>query len=170
MLQKRTSNQLPDFEKDWGDYVSGFGNPRTNYWKGLNSIHAETSTPVELEINIELFDNDIITVRYGTFSVGDEASNYALTIADYEDNPRYTESFLRQNGSMFTTQDRDNDRDMSHNAATFHFSGGWWYNDSGDKMRPNAVYGGDVAISDTMLYLGEIDGSAKAVKSVEIVI
>ena len=168
MLQKRTSNSV-DFEKNWSDYVVGFGYTGSNYWRGLNNIHAEASTPVAIEINIKLFDNDIITVRYGTFRVDDAASNYTLTIGDYEDNPRYTESFLRQNGSMFTTQDSDNDRD-SHNSATFHFSGGWWYNDNGDKMRPNALYFGDERVGKTSLFLGLIDGSEKAVKSVEIVI
>ena len=117
---------------------------------------------------IVLFNNDIITLNYGTFSVGDAASKYLLSIGDYVSNTRYTESFLRQDGSMFTSQDSDNDRDTSHNAATYHFSGGWWYNDASDKMRPNALYAGNVAVDDTVLFLGPIDGSNQALKSVEM--
>ena len=71
-----------------------------------------------------MFDIDVITLEYGTFSVGNAASNYRLSISDYVSKLRYSESFLRQDGSMFSTHDRDNDRDTGHNAATYHFSGG----------------------------------------------
>ena len=166
VFQKRTSNSV-SFLRDWSEYVTGFGTSSTNYWRGLNTIHTETATPTELQIIIELFNNDIITLNYGTFSVGDAASKYLLSIGHYVSNTRYTESFLRQDGSMFTSQDSDNDRD-SHNSATYHFSGGWWYNNNVDKMRPNAVYAGNVAVGETSLFLGSIDGSSQPVKSVEM--
>ena len=167
IFQKRTSNSV-SFLRDWSEYVTGFGTNSTSYWRGLNTIHTETATPTELQIVIELFNNDIITLNYGIFSVGDAASKYLLSIGNYVSNTRYTESFLRQDGSMFTTQDSDNDRDTAHNAATYHFSGGWWYNAASDKMRPNAVYAGNVGVGGTSLFLGLIDGSSQPVKSVEM--
>ena len=37
-----------------------------------------------------------------------------------------------------------------------------------DKIRPNALYAGNVDVNDTILFLGPIDGSNQAVKSVEM--
>ena len=153
-----------------GGFGFGFGTNSSNYWRGLDTIHAETANPTELRTVIEMFDIrvNVVTLNYGTFSVGNAASNYRLSTSDYVSNPRYSESFLRQDGSMFSTQDRDNDRDTGHNVATYHFSGGWWYNDAGDTMRSNALYAGNVAVTGTYLFLGLIDGAHWAVKSLEM--
>ena len=52
-IQRRISDSV-DFDRDWDDYVNGFGEVDGNYWIGLEEIHQLTTThDVSLYINIE---------------------------------------------------------------------------------------------------------------------
>ena len=59
------------------------------------------------------------------FKVSDATDNYRLTIGGYSGNAG--DSLAYQNGSPFSTYDRDNDAYL-HNCAAM-WEGAWWFND-----------------------------------------
>ncbi|CAG5123958.1 unnamed protein product, partial [Candidula unifasciata] len=59
-------------------------------------------------------------------SIGDESSNYRLTLSGYSGDAG--DSFSYNSGSDFSTPDRDNDKDARRNCAEISGGGGWWYN------------------------------------------
>ena len=62
--------------------------------------------------------------HYDSFSVGDEESNYVLSVAHYDGNAG--DSLIKKhNGRSFDTRDKDNDA-SSLNCAV-EFTGAWWY-------------------------------------------
>ena len=55
-IQRRISDSV-NFDRDWDDYVNGFGEEDGNYWMGLEEIHQLTTTHnVSLFIDIETFE------------------------------------------------------------------------------------------------------------------
>ena len=67
---------------------------------------------MSLDINIELFEGEPLTMTYDHFSVGDADSNYTLSISGFSQlNDRLqADTFVEiNNGMMFSTRDRDND-------------------------------------------------------------
>ena len=66
-IQRRISDSV-DFNRDWDDYVNGFGEEDGNFWMGLEEIHQLTTThDVSLFIDIETFEGDPFTVKLQTF-------------------------------------------------------------------------------------------------------
>ena len=74
--------------------------------------------------------NDLwYSAEYATFSIGDEASNYRLTVAGYSGDagdamlgPANVDH--RAEGKMFSTPDQDHDTMSGGSCAG---SSGWWY-------------------------------------------
>ena len=44
VIQRRFAEWTIDFNQHWEDYVTGFGDPKGEYWLGLKCIHALTAT------------------------------------------------------------------------------------------------------------------------------
>ena len=44
------------FSRDLSDYVSGFGNPSTEFWLGLDKLASLTTVGAELLIELETFE------------------------------------------------------------------------------------------------------------------
>ena len=124
VIQRRVDDSV-DFERMWADYVAGFGSPSGNYWAGINKIHALTSdSTTELYVFMDTFEGESAWARYSSFSVGDAASNYMMTVSGYSGTAGDAMAF--QNGMQFTKIDNDNDADSTRNCAVV-FRGGWWY-------------------------------------------
>jgi hypothetical protein len=68
--------------------------------------------------------------EYDTFTVGDESTNYTLTVDGFNGNVTQ-DAVNYQNGMKFSTKDRDNDMSSDGNCAQ-QFGGGFWYNNCGD--------------------------------------
>ena len=177
-IQRRISDSV-SFDRDWDDYVTGFGEEDGNYWMGLEDIHQlTTSHDVSLFIDIETFEGEPFTVKLQTFSVGDATSDYAWHYSGYSQSSDRVKNTLfnsAYNGLMFTTRDRDNDR-WSNNCASHLFRGGWWYRYCG-RINLNGNYEGDVTrptyTGIIVLYIdttSSVIGATKAVKSVEMII
>jgi len=71
------------------------------------------------------------SAEYSTFSVGDEASNYVLSVGGYSGDAGDAMTAPAQarwvaDGEMFSTQDRDNDDWVGISCATAD-TNGWWY-------------------------------------------
>ena len=173
-IQRRISDSV-NFDRDWDDYVTGFGEEDGNFWLGLEEIHQLTTTHnVSLYINIETFVGEPFTMKLEVFSVGNATTNYAWKYSWYsQSSDRVRGSVFRSinNGMMFTTRDRDNDR-RRNNCASDVLRGGWWYN-SCTGINLNGNYEGDVTPTLTgiiVYYIDTTTSPTKAVKSVEMII
>ena len=147
---------------------------------GLEEIHQLTTTyDLSLFVDIETFEGEPFSLRLQTFSVGNAASNYAWHYSGYSqsaDRMKYTSFSTSNNGTMFTTRDRENDIWYGGNCASDSHRGGWWFSNCGG-FNLNGNYEGDVTpptrTGIVMLYIDTTSRSYadnKAVKSVEMIL
>ena len=122
-IQSRKNNDV-SFNQTWEMFKLGFGTPDVSYWIGNEHLHAMTSyrsyvmTIRVLESGIWMYES------YYSFSVGNEASGYAITISSAPDSGMIpSDSSKDLNGQSFRTFDR---HDTNNCASTE--GGGWWYN------------------------------------------
>ncbi|GFS22227.1 fibrinogen related protein 12.1 [Elysia marginata] len=121
---QRRSTGLTDFQQNWETYKKGFGARHSDFWLGLENIHAITSSGrYELRVDLEYKGKSKYAI-YRKFAVGSETYRYNLTVGSYwgtaGDSLRY------HNGQRFTTFDRDNDKYSEGNCAV-DYLGAWWY-------------------------------------------
>uniref|UniRef100_A0A2K5S3B9 Tenascin-N n=1 Tax=Cebus imitator TaxID=2715852 RepID=A0A2K5S3B9_CEBIM len=137
VFQRRNTGQL-DFFKRWRSYVEGFGDPRKEFWLGLDSLHnLTTGTPTQFEVRVDLQTaNESAYAIYDFFQVASSKERYKLTVGKYRGTAGDALSY--HNGWKFTTFDRDNDIALSNCALTHH--GGWWYKNC-HLANPNGRYG-----------------------------
>ncbi|XP_072043613.1 uncharacterized protein [Amphiura filiformis] len=121
VFQRRFNGSL-DFYRGWDEYVAGFGSLEGEFWAGLQLLHLLTSSGSwELMILLEDFNGETAYANYQSFNIGDEASNYRLTIGSY--NGTAGDSMARHNNSQFTTHDKVH----FHRSCTQAWEGAWWY-------------------------------------------
>ena len=122
---QRRFNGAVGFYRDWNDYVNGFGNPRGEYWMGLDNIHCMTNTLPGTKLRVELGDweGNSYYAEYSQFIVGDSSTNYRMNMSGYSGNAG--DRLSDHNAQMFSTYDQDHDS-WSMNCAVTH-RGGWWY-------------------------------------------
>ena len=177
MIQRRVDDSV-SFDRDWDDYVNGFGDITGNYWAGLEKIHEMTTAqPMTLIVDVETFGGEPFSMVYETFSVGDAASNYKLTVTGFSTSSNRLKGDLfvtEHNGAMFSTRDKDHDTAQINCALKSSLSGGWWYGDCGGLFL-NGDYLGNIQPSSRQIgiLVQYIDtyGTAfttKPVKSVEM--
>ena len=131
IFQRRIDDSV-DFYRGWDDYVVGFGDLTGNLWAGLDHLHAMTSAyDTELMINFETFGGDTYEMIYSTFSIGDAASGYQLTVDGYSGS--VGDMFRTNNGQEFSTYDRGNQYCTSYEKSAF------WHA-SCTKFNPNGPY------------------------------
>ncbi|XP_065941876.1 fibroleukin-like [Magallana gigas] len=132
-IQNRFDGSV-NFNRTWNDYKNGFGSATGEYWIGNDVIHELTKTNTSsLYVSITLTNDTTLFELYETFSVSSENDNYRLFVEGQASGtlgnmmvlssyPAYTNK-----GMVFTTLDRDNDRNPSRNCASL-WKGGWWFN------------------------------------------
>ena len=82
VIQRRIDGSV-DFNRNWTEYKSGFGDLRGEFWIGNDILHLLTASG-NYKLRIKLMDgNESVVVEYGTFSVGDENQNYILRLDDF---------------------------------------------------------------------------------------
>ena len=125
IIQRRINGSV-NFYRNWLNYVKGFGDLEGEFWYGLDKIHCLT-TQDNVELRIELGNGSVPTEvwTYQLFKVGGANTNYKLTIGRAKGVGGTHDSMAYQNGSPFSTRDRDNDA-WSRNCAT-SYGGAWWY-------------------------------------------
>ena len=123
VFQRRMDGSV-DFYRNWTDYQQGFGNLSGEFWLGLDKIHRLTSNATELRVDMRDFEGNSAYAQYTSFSVGDAASKYILSVSGYSGTAG--DSLAPQNGQKFSTRDQDNDAASGSCAQTY--KGGWWYN------------------------------------------
>ena len=126
---QRRMDGLVDFQRGWGDYVHGFGNPRHEYWLGLENIHCLTTRNQRCTLRVDMTDFNGVSkyAQYSFFMVGNSDSSYTLEISGYSGTAGDSMTAgSNLDGMQFTTYDRDNDK-VSGNCAD-RWNGGWWFN------------------------------------------
>ncbi|XP_028391590.1 ryncolin-1-like [Dendronephthya gigantea] len=121
---QRRQDGSQDFYLGWSDYKAGFGDLNGEFWLGLDKIHRLTKSGQNvLRVDLMDFNGDKRYAKYGKFSVADESNKYRLNIGSYSGNA--DDSLKYQNGTQFTTRDKDNDGGTANCAK--RWTGGWWY-------------------------------------------
>ena len=135
VFQRRVDDSV-DFYRGWAEYVAGFGDLTGNFWAGLDRIHEMTSVPTtELYVSMESFDGETAWARYSSFSVGDAASGYLMTVSGYTGTAG--DSMSAHNNMKFSTYDNDQDTYADNCAAVF--KGAWWHK-ACHESNPNGLY------------------------------
>ena len=122
-----------NFKRSWREYRDGFGSSQgKEYWLGLEQIHKITalgnhSLKIVLKENGET--NKIL--HWSSFSVGDEANGYKLSIDGFNSGSTGLRDQLgtHHNGNPFSTLDRDNDNTKSDCSKKYGENTGWWFNE-----------------------------------------
>ncbi|XP_019619693.1 PREDICTED: fibrinogen C domain-containing protein 1-like [Branchiostoma belcheri] len=123
VIQRRVDGRL-NFDRFWPDYKAGFGRVEGEHWLGLDKIHTLTSqNSYELYVELQDWEGNSRYAKYGTFSIGDESTDYTLNIGGYSGDAG--DSMDYKNGMKFSARDMDNDV-WGESCARWH-SGGWWY-------------------------------------------
>jgi len=131
VFQRRTIGDV-DFYRNWGQYVSGFGDvTRGDHWLGLENIHTlcPPSRPCRLRIDLKgpnYKNGKLVWAEYSSFSLTGYSDNYRLSISGYDARSTVRDALAEHNGMAFSTKDNDNDNFDSGNCATNHH-GAWWY-------------------------------------------
>ena len=137
-IQRRMDGSV-NFTRAWGDYVHGFGNPRGEYWLGLENIHCMTTKHQTCSFRVDMTDFTGVSkyAQYSFFMVGNSASNYTLEISGYSGTAG--ETLIAGHGRLqFSTYDRDNDKSTSKDCAHIHEAGWWFHSCFGASL--NGVY------------------------------
>nr|XP_039252673.1 ficolin-1-like [Styela clava] len=123
VFQRRVDGSL-NFNRNWLDYVAGFGNLQHEFWLGLEKLHRLTyEGNFELRIDLEDGEGRKGYASYTIFSIGDASTKYRLNVGGYYGTAG--DSLSYHNGLKFSTPDQDNDIHSSNCAAGHR--GAWWY-------------------------------------------
>ena len=123
VFQRRQDGSV-DFYRNWTDYENGFGNLTGEFWLGLGKINRLTEEQSNtLRVDLGDFDGNTSYAQYTTFSVGDNTTEYNLTVGGYSGTAG--DSLAWHNGWQFSTRDNDNDNLGGNCALDWH--GGWWF-------------------------------------------
>ncbi|XP_054088937.1 ficolin-2-like [Zeugodacus cucurbitae] len=130
VVHRRQSGHI-DFNRNWNDYKVGFGNLETNFWIGLDKLHALTQVQLnELQIELHDFNDTVKYAHYDSFAVGGENEKYALNILGKYSGSASDSLIGTHDGQKFSTYDQDNDNSTLNCAEDY--KAGWWYNDCYD--------------------------------------
>ena len=117
---QRRRDGSQDFYLGWSEYKAGFGQLTGEFWLGLDKIHRlAASRPSQLRVEIEDWSGGRAYANYGSFGVGDEQSQYRLSVGSYSGTAG--DSLAYQNNMKFSTKDRGNESCARGN------TGAWWY-------------------------------------------
>ncbi|XP_033122852.1 fibrinogen-like protein A [Anneissia japonica] len=136
VFQRRQDGSV-DFNQDWQNHTSGFGDLSGEFWLGNNKIHKITSSAkYKFRIDMVTHDGNAYHVTYESIEIGSEAENFRLDIGEYIDTKSTAvegldydvNSYNRYNNGMsFSTIDRDNDF-LSSGSCSIEYKCGWWFN------------------------------------------
>ncbi|XP_074829863.1 tenascin isoform X1 [Natator depressus] len=119
----RRHNGKEDFYRNWRTYAAGFGDPKDEFWIGLETLHKITSQG-QYELRVDLRDKgETAYALYDRFSVGDSKTRYRLKVDGYSGTAG--DSMIYHNGRSFSTFDKDNDAAITNCALSY--KGAFWY-------------------------------------------
>ena len=108
VLMRRQDGSV-DFYRNWTDYKNGFGNLEGELWIGLDNMHLLTNlsgVTAQLRVDLADWEGNTAFAKYDQFSVGDEDSDYTLSVSGYQSASTAGDSLTYHNGQRFSTPDR----------------------------------------------------------------
>ena len=147
VLLKRQDGSV-DFYRNWTDYKSGFGNLEGEHWLGLDNMYLlthQSSDPPQLRVDLADWEGNTTFAKYDQFSVGDEDSDYTLSVSGYQSASTAGDSLTvyrngPHNGQRFSTPDRDNDDTTNIFHCAMHYHGPWWHRTCYDSLLTGKYY------------------------------
>ena len=124
---QRRSHASSEFNRRWNDYKNGFGSVTSNFWLGNEKLHKLAAPGMKAILRVDLkytFSQSKFAI-YTVFEVFNETNGYRLRVDGYSGTA--VDMLSAENNAMFSTRDKDQDRDRSIHCAENH-KGGWWYN------------------------------------------
>ncbi|GAA6227783.1 angiopoietin-related protein 5-like [Lates japonicus] len=145
MVFQRRSGGAVSFKRKWAAYKNGFGDLTQDHWLGLKNVYSVTKNKTKKWImRVDLLDHEDVTAfaEYKNFRLENEKAAFKLHVGKYSGNAgdaiRGAYPGIDQNGSGFSTIDRDNDGcspcifgDVAQNQCASSEGGGWWYSRCG---------------------------------------
>ncbi|XP_060661882.1 angiopoietin-related protein 3-like [Drosophila nasuta] len=143
MIIQRRINGEQDFNKNWQEYVNGFGDINGEFWIGLEKLHLLTSSE-RYQLNILMtIDGYTSFVEYEDFRVGNSESLYELeSLGKFIKGSKYPftiNSLTAKANKKFSTYDKKNNSNTYENCAK-NGMGGWWYSNYCSNSNLNAPY------------------------------
>jgi hypothetical protein len=143
-----------DFQRNYSDYVRGFGNVSGDHWLGLDRIHALTTIPgntSSLRIDFELYNGTRGYQLYADVSVDTSARDYMLHVTGtphdlstlnipWAPTTNYDYGLYTNNWQRFYTIDHGRGFGCPRPGHDPAGGGGWWFNNCG-YVNPNGRYG-----------------------------
>ena len=111
------------FERDWDDYVAGFGDPDGNMWLGLERIHQLTNCDSEVYCSMESFSGEFAYANYTNFRLKDSSTDYKLDVSGYSGTAG--DGLTYNNGQRFSTRDKDH----TNTNCCAERKSGWWHDE-----------------------------------------
>ncbi|XP_061186939.1 fibrinogen-like protein 1 [Saccostrea echinata] len=132
VIQRRCFNNT-DFYRRWSDYKAGFGNfkEKSDFWIGNDVIHMLTKNGYNyMRVEMLKTDNEPLEAEYSHFLVGDESTEYNLTVSGftglYDCMTNKIDKRADANGLKFSTIDVENDP-WKNGICAYHCKSGWWF-------------------------------------------
>ncbi|KAG6442848.1 protein scabrous [Manduca sexta] len=123
-LIQRRWNGTVEFNRKFSEYVYGFGNPASEYWLGLETMHLLTANNCSsMRIDMSDIYGGSWYAQYDHFYVGSGDTGYVLEVSGFKGNA--SDAFDYQNHMEFSAIDRD--RDISNTHCAGNYEGGWWF-------------------------------------------
>ena len=126
VIHRNKKGSTIDFNRKWSDYEKGFGDPKTEFWYGLDAIHCFTENGQwEMRVDYQFTNKTWSYFHYNHFSVGKASEKYPLSIGGFTGVGTDRFASIPLNGMKFSTSDQDNDQ--SSGSCAVSWKGGWWY-------------------------------------------
>jgi len=124
-LIQRRSDGKEDFNRNWADYKSGFGDVKGEFWLGNDQLHGLTGDNTTM-LRVDLWDiyGQYWWAEYDSFYVDDEQNGYGVQFHGYQGNASDAMASYHQSMKFST---RDKDQDLSNTNCADSYQGGWWY-------------------------------------------
>ncbi|XP_028401411.1 techylectin-5B-like [Dendronephthya gigantea] len=124
IIQRRVDGSV-SFQRNWKDYMLGFGDHHSEFWLGLEHIKRMTNME-RMILRVDMGDTtgDMKHAAYDFFAVASKMTKYKLSLGAYSGNAG--DALVLHDGMEFSTHDQDNDKSAQNCAQTY--KGGWWYN------------------------------------------
>ncbi|OCT87533.1 hypothetical protein XELAEV_18021227mg [Xenopus laevis] len=134
------------FSRTWAEYKQGFGNVTGEHWLGLDSMYLLTNQEdrtSELLISLDAFGDSLGAFSlYSSFNVGPESKLYQLSVGIYSGTAgdAFRVGNSNQDGSYFSTKDKDNDNCNTckigdtrfTSCSRYQSNSGWWFSSCGN--------------------------------------
>ena len=125
VIQRRIDNNVT-FDRNWDEYVKGFGNLSGSFWLGLEAIHQLTKDRnATLRFDLQNIKRTTGYAKYSNFKVQGKATNYQISLGAYDGD--VGDGMSMSNGMGFSTSDKDNDN-YAEGSCAHAYKGPWWYN------------------------------------------